>query len=50
MCKEAEISLIEEGIEDEVLAAVTFADGSPFPDQSELYTDMFVENNPYFHV
>ena len=50
VCKEAEISSIEEGIEDEVLAAVTFADESPFPDQSELYTDMFVEDNPYFHV
>jgi pyruvate dehydrogenase E1 component alpha subunit len=50
VCKEAEISSIEEVVEDEVLAAVTFADESPFPDQSELYTDMFVEDNPYFHV
>jgi pyruvate dehydrogenase E1 component alpha subunit len=34
VCNEAEISSIEESIEDEVLAAVTFADESPFPDQS----------------
>lgn len=41
---------IEERIEEEVLNAVKFADESPFPDESELYDDMFAEDEPYFHV
>ena len=50
LCKQSDIDSIEEGVEEEVLAAVSFADKSPFPEESELYTDMFVEDNPYFHV
>ena len=50
LCKQSDIDSIEEGVEKEVLAAVSFADESPFPEKSELYTDMFVEDNPYFHV
>ena len=50
LCKQLDIDSIEEGVEKEVLAAVSFADESPFPEKSELYTDMFVEDNPYFHV
>jgi len=47
---EAELKAVEDDIEQEVLDAVTFADESPFPEDSELYEDMFVEDNPYFHV
>jgi pyruvate dehydrogenase E1 component alpha subunit len=47
---EADLKAVEDGIEQEVLDAVTFADESPFPEDFELYEDMFVEENPYFHV
>ena len=41
---------IEERVEEEVLDAVKFADESPFPEESEMYEDMFAEDDPYFHV
>ncbi len=41
---------IEDKVEQEVLDAVEFADNSPFPEMSELYEDMFTEDNPYFHT
>jgi len=41
---------IEDKVEQEILDAVKFADESPFPDEKELYEDMFDEDNPYFHV
>lgn len=44
------VSDIEERVEEEVLDAVEFADNSPFPEESEMYDDMFAEDNPYFHV
>src|SRR5210317_1867608 len=37
------IEALEEEIEAEVLEAVEFADKSPFPDPSELYTDVYTE-------
>lgn len=43
------IKEVEDAIEQEVLDAVEFADNSDFPDESELYTDMFAEDDPYFH-
>jgi pyruvate dehydrogenase E1 component alpha subunit len=44
------ITEIEDKVEQEVLDAVEFADESPFPDKSELYDDMFTEDEPYFHT
>jgi pyruvate dehydrogenase E1 component alpha subunit len=44
------IKEVEDAIEQEVLDAVEFADNSDFPDESELYTDMFTEDDPYFHI
>ena len=41
---------IENRIEQEIIDAVEFADNSPFPEVEEMYDDMFVEDNPYFHV
>lgn len=41
---------IEDKVEQEVLDAVDFADESPFQDESELYEDMFAEDDPYFHT
>ncbi len=41
---------VEERIEQEVLDAVEFADESPFPEVEDMYDDMFVEDDPYFHV
>lgn len=38
---------LEEEIEAEVAAAVEFADNSPFPDVSELYTDVYTEEYPF---
>lgn len=35
---------IEDQVEAEIRAAFTFAEESPFPDYSELYTDVFKEN------
>ncbi|MEQ9266584.1 MAG: pyruvate dehydrogenase (acetyl-transferring) E1 component subunit alpha [Balneolaceae bacterium] len=40
----------EDRIDQEVLDAVKFADESPFPEEEEMYDDMFAEENPYFHV
>jgi len=43
------IDEIQEKVEQEVLDAIDFADNSDFPDESALYDDMYVEENPYFH-
>lgn len=48
--KDKEIEEIEEKVEQEVLDAVEFADNADFPEESELYDDMFVEDEPYFHT
>jgi len=40
---------IQEKIDQEILDAVEFADKEPFPDEEELYDDMFTEDDPYFH-
>ncbi len=44
------IKKIEDKIEQEILDAVEFADNAEFPKPEELYEDMFVEDNPYFHT
>lgn len=38
---EKEMAAIEEAVEQEIQAAVTFAKESPYPDPSEAYTDIF---------
>jgi pyruvate dehydrogenase E1 component alpha subunit len=38
---EAELSAIDEKIEEQVKASVEFAENSPWPDLSELYTDVY---------
>lgn len=42
-----EIEVLEEEIEKEVNDAVDFAENSPFPDPSELYTDVYAEEYPF---
>lgn len=43
--KEAEIEAVEKEIADEIAAAYKFADESPFPDVSEVYTDVYGSDN-----
>ncbi|MFA5669132.1 MAG: pyruvate dehydrogenase (acetyl-transferring) E1 component subunit alpha [Balneolaceae bacterium] len=50
IAKQDELTVINERIEAELLEAIEFADNSPFPNEEELYEDMFEEDNPYFHV
>ncbi|MEX0721696.1 MAG: pyruvate dehydrogenase (acetyl-transferring) E1 component subunit alpha [Balneolaceae bacterium] len=47
--KDDEIQEIEDGVEQTVLDAVEFADNADFPDESALYDDMFIDDEPYFH-
>lgn len=42
-----ELDAIETNIEQRVEASVKFAEESPYPDASELYTDVYVEDYPY---
>jgi pyruvate dehydrogenase E1 component alpha subunit len=44
---QADLDAIEADIEKRVEASVTFAEESPYPDASELYTDVYVEDYPY---
>lgn len=44
---EAELEAIEARIEAEVEASVEFAENSPYPDPSELYTDVYQEEYPF---
>ncbi|MEY2924592.1 MAG: pyruvate dehydrogenase (acetyl-transferring) component subunit alpha [Bacteroidota bacterium] len=44
---EKELVALEEEVEQEVLDSVEFADNSPFPDASELYTDVYQEEYPF---
>lgn len=44
---QAAIEALETEIEAQVEAAVEFADNSPFPDPSELYTDVYTEEYPF---
>jgi len=45
---EAEIEAINEKVKSEVEEYVQFAEESPWPDDSELYKDIYVdENYPY---
>lgn len=44
---EAELEAWEERIMQEVEASVEFAETSPFPDVSELYTDVYAEDYPF---
>ncbi len=50
VAKEDAIKAIEDKVEQEVLDAVKFADESPYPEEHEMYEDMFAEENPYFHT
>lgn len=50
IAKEVALEKIEEKVEQVVLDAVEFADNSDFPKEEELYEDMFVEDDPYFHT
>lgn len=42
---EAEMEALNERINADVEAAIEFAENSPFPDDSELYTDVYIEPN-----
>jgi pyruvate dehydrogenase E1 component alpha subunit len=42
---EADLDKIEEAIQAEVNASVEFAENSPYPDASELYRDVYVEDD-----
>lgn len=42
-----EIETLEEDIDQQVEDAIEFADNSPFPDPSELYTDVYEEDYPF---
>lgn len=42
---EAELEAMEDAIVAEVNASVEFAENSPYPDASELYRDVYVEDN-----
>jgi pyruvate dehydrogenase E1 component alpha subunit len=45
---EAELDAIEERIMGVVEASVTFSENSPYPDPSELFTEVYAENDyPY---
>lgn len=45
---EKELNKIEEDIIAEVNASVQFAENSPYPDASELFTGVYIENDyPY---
>ncbi len=46
--KQDKIDEIQDGIEDEVLEAIDFAEESDFPEDEALYEDMFT-GTPYFH-
>lgn len=47
---EDEFKQLEDKVEQEVLASIEFADNSEFPKDEELYDDMFIDDEPYFHV
>lgn len=47
---DTEFTEIEDRVENEVLEAVKFADESPFPEPEALYDDMFIDDEPYFHI
>ena len=42
-----ELDAMDEEIEKEVADSVEFADNSPFPDASELYTDVYETEYPF---
>lgn len=42
---EAELDAIDAKIEDTVKASVEFAENSPVPDESELYTDVYLQED-----
>jgi pyruvate dehydrogenase E1 component alpha subunit len=42
---EAELDVIDEKIEEVVKASVEFAENSPIPDESELYTDVYLQED-----
>jgi pyruvate dehydrogenase E1 component alpha subunit len=44
---ESELEAWEEKIMQVVLDAVEFAENSPYPDESELYTDVYMEDYPF---
>ena len=50
MATEEEINAINEKVKNEVDACVTFAEESPYPDDSELYKDIYTDENYPFIV
>lgn len=50
MTTEEEINAINEKVKNEVDACVTFAEESPYPDDSELYKDIYTDENYPFIV
>ena len=44
---ESDLEAWEEKIMQVVLDAVEFAENSPYPDESELYTDVYMEEYPF---
>lgn len=50
MATEEEINTINEKVKNEVDACVTFAEESPYPDDSELYKDIYTDENYPFIV
>ncbi|SMO51334.1 pyruvate dehydrogenase (acetyl-transferring) E1 component subunit alpha [Fodinibius sediminis] len=47
---EDKIGEIEDSVEDTVMEAIDFAEESDFPDKSDLYRDVFVEDDYPFHT
>jgi pyruvate dehydrogenase E1 component alpha subunit len=44
---ESELEAWEERIMKVVLESVEFAENSPYPDESELYTDVYTDSYPF---
>ena len=42
---QAELDAIDKRVGDTVSASVKFADDSPFPDDSEVYKDIYIDKN-----
>jgi pyruvate dehydrogenase E1 component alpha subunit len=50
MATEEQLTAIDEKVKAAVQESVEFAENSPYPDASELYHDVYVQNDyPYIH-
>jgi pyruvate dehydrogenase E1 component alpha subunit len=45
MATAEELDVIDESVKEEIADCVTFAENSPYPDPSELYTEVYAEPN-----